>query len=296
MTTSEPQHLRMNTLASPPDRYAVIGYPVKHSFSPFIHGMFAKQTSQNLVYRLLEIAPEKLHADVTGFFAEGGKGLNVTLPHKQAIVSLCKSRTPRAELAGAVNTLLVQEGQLLGDNTDGVGLIADLTKNLKLELRGKLILLVGAGGAARGVLGPLLEQQPAAIHIVNRTADKAEALADEFKDKGELIGDGFDATQGEVYDLIINATSASLQGVAPPIAASTVKSKTVCYDMLYGNEDTPFTRWAKQHGAAAAELGWGMLVEQAAEAFFQWRGIRPDTEPVLKAVRSRMPLNDLLTA
>jgi shikimate dehydrogenase len=281
--------------ASSPDLYAVIGYPVKHSFSPFIHGMFAKQTAQNLLYRLLEIPAESLDDDVRRFFAEGGKGLNVTLPHKQAVASLCKSRTPRAELAGAVNTLIVQDGNLLGDNTDGVGLIADLNRNLKLELRGKLILLVGAGGAARGVLGPLLEQKPAAIHVVNRTADKAQALADEFKGKGELIGDGFGATQGEVYDLIINATSASLQGVAPPIADSTVNSRTVCYDMLYGNEDTAFTKWARQHGAAAAELGWGMLVEQAAESFFQWRGVRPDTAPVLAAVRSRMPRNDLQT-
>jgi shikimate dehydrogenase len=282
----------MSTLVSP-DRYAVIGYPVKHSFSPFIHGMFAKQTNQNLTYRLLEIPADTLHADVNGFFAEGGKGLNVTLPHKQTVASLCRSLTPRAELAGAVNTLIVQDGHLLGDNTDGVGLIADLTKNFKLDLKGKLILLVGAGGAARGVLGPLLEQRPAAIHVVNRTAEKAQSLADEFKGKGELIGDGFDATQGEVYDVIINATAASLLGVVPPIAASTIKSKTFCYDMLYGNEDTSFTKWAKQHGAAAAELGWGMLVEQAAESFFQWRGVRPDTESVLKAVRSRMPQTDL---
>jgi shikimate dehydrogenase len=277
---------------SSPDRYAVIGFPVKHSFSPFIHGMFAKQTQQNLTYRLLEIAPENLQIEVPRFFSEGGKGLNVTLPHKQTVAALCKSQTPRAERAGAVNTLIVQDGNLLGDNTDGVGLIADLTHNLELELSGTLILLVGAGGAARGVLAPLLQQRPAAIHIVNRNADKAQALADEFKSLGELIGDGFGATDGEVYDLIINATAASLQGVAPPIASSTIGPNTVCYDMAYGNDDTAFTKWARKHKAAATEQGWGMLVEQAAESFFQWRGVRPDTKPVLKAVRSRIPKKD----
>lgn len=275
-------------VSGPPDRYAVVGFPVKHSFSPFIHGMFAKETGQNLTYRMLEIAPENLTRDVTQFFEEGGKGLNVTIPHKQAVAALCKSRSDRAARAGAVNTLCVKDGGLFGDNTDGVGLIADLTKNLKLDLKGKLILLVGAGGAARGVLGPLLQQSPAAIHVVNRSPEKAQALADEFKGEGELIGDGFGATEGEVYDLIVNATAASLQGESPPIANSTVSGKTVCYDMAYGNEDTAFTKWAKQHGAASAELGWGMLVEQAAEAFYIWRGIRPDTEPVLKAIRARM--------
>jgi shikimate dehydrogenase len=272
-----------------PDRYAVIGYPVKHSFSPFIHGMFAKQTNQNLTYRQLEIVPENLRDDVKAFFADGGKGLNVTIPHKQTVVELCKSCTSRADRARAVNTLSVQnDGELLGDNTDGAGLIADLTVNLELSLRDKRILLLGAGGAARGVLAPLLEQSPKLIHILNRDANKAQTLADEFKEMGELVGDGFDSTDGEAYDLIINATSASLQGTMPPIADSTLARKTVCYDMAYGKEDTPFTRWAKKRRAAAAELGWGMLVEQAAESFFLWRGVRPDTKPVLKAVRSRM--------
>ncbi|HYM35880.1 MAG TPA: shikimate dehydrogenase [Steroidobacteraceae bacterium] len=279
----------MSTTANYPDRYAVIGYPVKHSFSPFIHGMFAKQTKQNLVYRLMEVKPEDLEPEVVRFFIDHGKGLNVTIPHKQTAFALCKQRSPRAERAGAINTLLVQSGgDLFGDNTDGVGLVNDLTKNLKFSLNEKRILLLGAGGAARGVLSPLLEQKPKLIHILNRDAQKAQTLAEEFKDMGELVGDGFEATDGEPYDLIINATAASLQGVMPPVPTSAVARKTLCYDMAYGKEDTPFTRWAKQH-RASAELGWGMLVEQAAESFYLWRGVRPDTAPVLEAVRSPPP-------
>jgi shikimate dehydrogenase len=274
-----------------PDRYAVIGYPVKHSFSPFIHGMFAKQTKQNLTYRLLEIAPEQLADQVTDFFADGGKGLNVTIPHKQAVSPLCKYRTPRAEIAGAVNTLAVQpDDELLGDNTDGAGLVLDLLNNLKLKLRESRILLLGAGGAARGVLGPLLEQSPALLHVVNRDATRANALLAEFRRLGELRAGGFGDVQSEPYDLIINATAASLQGEVPPIAAAAVGRQTTCYDMAYSKEDTAFVKWAKEHGAGQAELGWGMLVEQAAEAFLLWRGVRPDTSPVLAAVRSPTPV------
>ena len=274
---------------SPPDRYAVIGFPVKHSLSPFIHGMFAKQTEQNMSYRMLEIAAQNLDEDVKKFFLTGGKGLNVTIPHKQAIVPLCKFRTSRVERARAANTLVLQDnGLVLGDNTDGVGLVADLRK-MGFELQGKRLLLLGAGGAARGALGPLLEQSPSLIHILNRDAVKAQSLADEFNDLGELAGDGFDAADGTAYDLIINATAASLQGKMPPIASTTVGRHTLCYDMAYGKEDTPFTSWAKEHRAAAAELGWGMLVEQAAESFYLWRGVRPDTAPVLKAVKSPTP-------
>jgi shikimate dehydrogenase len=277
--------------ATTPDRYAVVGYPVKHSFSPFIHGMFAKQTKQNLTYRLFEVAPQELEVEVVKFFIDHGKGLNVTIPHKQAVVALCKFRTPRAEIAGAINTIAVQEnGELLGDNTDGAGLIADLTKNLQLTLKDKRILLVGAGGAARGVMGPLLEQAPALLHIANRDANKADVLAKEFERLGQVAASGFDGIAEESFDLVINATAASLQGAVPPIPVSAVGSQTVCYDMAYGKEDTAFVRWAKEHGAARAELGWGMLVEQAAESFYLWRGVRPDTSPVLQAVRSPIPV------
>jgi shikimate dehydrogenase len=276
---------------STPDRYAVIGYPVKHSFSPFIHGLFAKQTKQSLTYRLQEVAPENLEEDVVKFFIDHGKGLNVTLPHKQAVMALCKFRTPRAEIAGAVNTIAVQEnGELLGDNTDGVGLITDLLKNLQLVLKDSRILLVGAGGAARGVMGPLLEQAPNLLHIANRDATKADALVTEFGRLGQMSASGFDNIGDEPFDLIINATAASLQGAIPPIPLSAIGSHSVCYDMAYGKEDTPFVRWAHEHGAARAELGWGMLVEQAAESFHLWRGVRPDTASVLTAVRSPIPI------
>jgi shikimate dehydrogenase len=239
---------------------------------------------------LQEIAPENLEEEVIKFFVDHGKGLNVTIPHKQAVVALCKFRTPRAEIAGAINTIAVQEGgELLGDNTDGAGLIADLTKNLQLELKNKRILLVGAGGAARGVLGPLLEQAPALLHVVNRDADKAATLAKEFARLGEISAGAFDSAS-DAYDLIINATAASLQGAVPPIPPAAIGPSALCYDMAYGKEDTSFVRWAKENGAARAELGWGMLVEQAAESFHLWRGVRPDTSPVLQAVRSPIPI------
>jgi len=281
----------MTDAAAAPDHYAVIGYPVTHSYSPFIHGMFAKQTKQNLVYRKLEVPPEELTNMVGRFFFgdEQGKGLNVTIPHKQAVVNLCKYRTPRAELAGAVNTLVLQEsGDLLGDNTDGVGLVTDLTKNVGFGFKEARILLLGAGGAARGVIAPLLSQAPEVLHIANRDANKASALAEEFKALGSISGGGYDSIAGE-YHLIVNATAASLQGAVPPIPPKSVIADTVCYDMAYSKEDTAFTAWAKENRAGRAELGWGMLVEQAAESFFLWRGVRPDTAPVLKAVRSPAP-------
>jgi shikimate dehydrogenase len=271
-----------------PDRYAVIGFPVKHSWSPFIHGLFAKQTNQSLTYSRLEIAPENLERDVGEFFASGGKGLNVTVPHKQAVALLTRFRTPRAEIAGAVNTIAAQEEGLLGDNTDGAGLIADLSRNLSLNVANTRILLLGAGGAARGVLGPLLGAAPESIEIANRDGNRATQLAHEFRLLGEIKGCGFDAisTTG-TFDLILNATSASLQDTIPPIPPSVIGPTTLCYDMAYGKGDTSFTRWAKSAGAGRAETGWGMLVEQAAEAFYLWRGVKPDTKPVLEAVKSQ---------
>jgi shikimate dehydrogenase len=270
------------------DRYAVIGFPVTHSWSPFIHGLFAKQTNQSLTYSRLEIAPENLERDVGEFFASGGKCLNVTVPHKQAVALLTRFRTPRAEIAGAVNTIAAQEEGLLGDNTDGAGLIADLSRNLSLNVANTRILLLGAGGAARGVLGPLLGAAPESIEIANRDGNRATQLAHEFRLLGEIKGCGFDAisTTG-TFDLILNATSASLQDTIPPIPPSVIGPTTLCYDMAYGKGDTSFTRWAKSAGAGRAETGWGMLVEQAAEAFYLWRGVKPDTKPVLEAVKSQ---------
>lgn len=272
------------------DRYGVVGYPVKHSRSPFIHGMFAKQTGQQLSYQLLEVAPAQLASEVENFFASGGKGLNITVPHKQAVVTLVKYNTPRAEFAGAINTILVMEdGALMGDNTDGVGLLNDLHNNLKFELKDKRILLLGAGGAARGVLAPMLQQHPHEIVIANRNVERATELAKEFQSLGDLSGVSFADVVAEPFDLIINATSASLQGEMPQLPAAVVGEHTLCYDMAYGKEDTVFTQWAKQQGAARAVQGWGMLVEQAAEAFFLWRGVRPDTTPVLVALQNPPP-------
>ncbi|HMN45199.1 MAG TPA: shikimate dehydrogenase [Povalibacter sp.] len=276
-------------MSSPtPDRYAVIGFPIRHSWSPFIHGLFAKQTNQSLTYSRLEVAPENLERDVNEFFESGGKGLNVTVPHKQAVALLARFRTPRAEIAGAVNTLAMQEEGLLGDNTDGAGLLTDLTHNLSLNVENARILLLGAGGAARGVLGPLLGAAPEYIEIANRNGDRATQLAHEFRLLGEVKGCGFDAisTTG-TFDLILNATSASLQDTIPPIPPAVIGPTTLCYDMAYGKGDTAFTRWAKNAGAGRAETGWGMLVEQAAESFYLWRGVKPETKPVLEAVKSQ---------
>jgi len=209
------------------DRYAVVGFPVQHSWSPFIHGMFAKQTGQDMQYRLLEAPPDQLTQAVMVFFAEGGKGLNVTVPHKQAVVALVTHRTPRAEIAGAVNTIAHHGGELLGDNTDGVGLITDLTHNLHFALTDARILLIGAGGAARGVLGPLLEKAPNLVQIVNRDGNRAEALAQEFSKLGEVHGGNFAAAGNAPCDLVINATSAGLQGKVPPVPAVVLSPQTL---------------------------------------------------------------------
>jgi shikimate dehydrogenase len=271
-----------------PDRYAVIGFPIAHSWSPFIHGLFAKQTQQNLTYTRLELTPENLQAGVDAFFASGGKGLNVTLPHKQAACLLTRFRTPRAEIAGAVNTIAAQAEGLLGDNTDGAGLVTDLTQNLHLDLKNARILLLGAGGAARGVLGPLLGASPEYMEIANRDAEKATALAGEFATLGDVHGCGFDAISTDTtFDLVLNATSASLQDTIPPVPPTAIGPTTLCYDMAYGRGDTAFTRWSRDAGAGRAETGWGMLVEQAAESFYLWRGVKPQTAPVLTAVKSQ---------
>lgn len=269
------------------DRYAVVGYPVRHSWSPFIHGLFAKQTGQSLTYTRMEIAPEHLQAEVAAFFESGGKGLNITVPHKQAACLLTRYRTPRAEIAGAVNTIAAQETGLLGDNTDGAGLVTDVTRNLSLALDNTRILLLGAGGAARGVLGPLLAESPEYLEIANRDGNRAAQLAKEFAPLGDIAGCGFDAiSTGKTFDLILNATSASLQDSVPPIPPSVIGPTTLCYDMAYGKGDTAFTRWARSVGAGRAETGWGMLVEQAAESFYLWRGVKPQTKAVLEAVKN----------
>jgi shikimate dehydrogenase len=274
-----------NPGAESPDQYGVAGHPIAHSWSPFIHGLFAKATAQNLVYRLFDIAPEDFRREALRLFTGGLRGLNVTLPHKQAAAELVNELTPRAERAGAVNTIaFFDDTSLLGDNTDGLGLTVDLEQNLKLNLTDKRILILGAGGAVRGVLGPLLERELRELVIANRTPERAAKLAEEFSDMGEIWGCGFADLVGTGYDLIINATSAGLQGQMPALPDEIVGSETVCYDMAYGRGSTPFTQWASARRARRTVKGWGMLVEQAAESFLLWRGIRPDTQPVLQAL------------
>jgi shikimate dehydrogenase len=269
------------------DQYALFGFPVHHSWSPFIHGMFARQTGQDMAYRLHESPPERFRSDVLEFFSSGGRGINVTLPHKRAAADLVNELTPRAQLADAVNTIVQREERLIGDNTDGAGLLADLTRNLGLVFDSPRILLLGAGGAARGALEPLLSLRPRLLVVANRTAERAQALAAEFAELGPVSGCEFGRLEHHGFDLIVNATSASLRGEVPLIPIGVVESTTVCYDMAYGVGDTPFVAWAQRLGAGRAEQGWGMLVEQAAEAFELWRGLRPDTRPVLEALKAR---------
>ncbi len=268
-----------------PDQYGVAGHPVSHSWSPFIHGMFAKATAQDLVYRLFDITPENFRREALRLFAGGLRGLNITLPHKQAAAELVNELTPRAERAQAVNTIaFFEDTSLLGDNTDGLGLTADLERNLKIMLTDKRVLILGAGGAVRGVLQPLMERELHSVTIANRTVERARKLAAEFADLGPIQACGFNEVKGPPFDLIINATSASLQGEMPQMPAGLVGEETVCYDMAYGRGHTPFTLWARSQNAARTTKGWGMLVEQAAESFLLWRGIRPDTKPVLEAL------------
>ena len=270
------------------DQYVVFGNPIGHSKSPLIHRLFADQTGQQLEYDTLLAPLDDFTSCALGFFKQG-LGANVTVPFKEEAFRLVDSLTPRAQRAGAVNTLSkLADGSLQGDNTDGAGLVRDLTVNAGVELAGKRILLLGAGGAVRGVLEPLLAHNPASLVVANRTVEKAEQLAREFADLGPVAASGFSWLK-EPVDLIINATSASLAGELPPIDPSLIEpGHTVCYDMMYGKEPTPFCQWASEHGAAKVLDGLGMLVEQAAEAFFIWRGVRPDSAPVLAELRRQL--------
>ena len=263
-----------------------MGYPVSHSRSPVIHRLFALQTGQDIQYELLQVAPEKLEQAVRQFQATGGKGLNITVPHKRAVCRLCDHLSERASTAGAANTLIFKGGEIHGDNTDGIGLLRDLAVNLGVNLEGSNILILGAGGATRGIVGPLLEMQPRALVIANRTIDKAEALVERFAGSGPISACRFNIVPvSDPFDLIINATSAGIHGETPPYPEAAVSAHSFCYDLSYGLKPTPFSLWAKKHGAARSVMGWGMLVEQAAESFNLWRGVRPDTAPVLKQMK-----------
>ncbi len=265
------------------DRYGVMGYPISHSRSPVIHRLFAIQTGEQIQYELLQVAPGKLEMAVRQFQRTGGKGLNITVPHKAEVAKLCDHLSERASTAGAVNTLSFRDGEIYGDNTDGFGLLRDLVVNLGLSLEDANILVLGAGGATRGIIGPLLEMQPESLRIANRTLGKAQALVEQFALAGPVSACRFNVVPvTEPYDLIINATSAGLQGDSPPYPGAAVSEQTVCYDLSYGLKPTPFSIWAREQGAQRSLMGWGMLVEQAAESFRIWRGVRPDTAPVLK--------------
>lgn len=269
------------------DRYGVMGYPVSHSRSPVIHRLFAIQTKQNIQYELLQVAPEKLEAAVRQFGRTGGKGLNITVPHKSEVVRLVDDMSERASNAGAVNTLVFRDNDIYGDNTDGVGFMHDLQLNQGVQLKDAKILILGAGGATRGIVGPLLEAEPDSIVIANRTFPKARSLADHFASQGPVDACRFqDVNSLPVYDLVINATSAGVKGEMPPYPEQAIHPNTICYDLSYGLTPTPFSLWAIEHGAAKSVMGWGMLVEQAAESFHIWRGVRPDTAPVLKQMKT----------
>jgi shikimate dehydrogenase len=266
------------------DRYGVMGYPVSHSRSPVIHRLFAAQTGEDIQYELLQVPPDKLETAIAQFGRTGGKGLNITVPHKSEVAKLVDEMSERASTAGAVNTIVFRDdGTLYGDNTDGVGLMQDLQVNHALNLKGRNILILGAGGATRGIISPLLEAEPGSLVIANRTFPKARSLADHFASQGPVNACRFEDVRSlPIYDLIINATSAGLKGETPPYPEEAIHPATFCYDLSYSSTPTPFSVWAARHGAARSVMGWGMLVEQAAESFYIWRGVRPDTAPVLK--------------
>jgi len=272
------------------DNYAVMGNPVSHSKSPLIHQAFASQTFQAIKYQAILVAVGKFEAAVMAFREAGGKGLNVTVPFKEDAWKLAARRSPRAEIAGAVNTLsFATDGVIVGDNTDGAGLIRDLEHH-SVAIADRHILILGAGGAVRGVLGPLLAHKPASVVIANRTLSRAEALVIEHKPYAGLSACTLEKLHGAGrFDLIINAISSGLQGELPPLPPTLISEQSCCYDMVYGDVEPVFVRWARQSGARLALDGLGMLVEQAAESFYIWRGVRPQTGPVIKMLRKSSP-------
>ncbi|UXH77729.1 shikimate dehydrogenase [Roseateles amylovorans] len=280
---------------SPIDLYVVAGNPVGHSRSPEIHAAFAKQTGQSLHYDRLLCPLDGFEASLRAFVAGGGRGCNITVPFKFEAFRLAARHTPRALLAGAVNTMRFDEGAWLGDNTDGAGLVADIERNANRPLRDRRVLLIGAGGASAGVLGSLIVGRPAEVRVVNRSADKAIALIDTHRDWAaqhgvRLSAAGLDEV-GDAHDVVINGTSASLSGAGvplPPRDAPVLARGGIAVDMMYGPAAAAFLDWARAQAGDGGEMrdGLGMLVEQAAEAFFLWRGVRPDSARVLANLRA----------
>jgi shikimate dehydrogenase len=270
-----------------PDRYAVIGHPIAHSKSPDIHARFAAQTKQHLIYERLLAPLDGFTTAVQAFVQQGGRGANITVPFKLEAHALATRLTARAQAAGAVNTLTFEADGILGDNTDGVGLVADIVRNASRAVAGKKVLLLGAGGAARGVVLPLLSEHPAELVIANRTHARAVELARQFAAQyGNIRASDF-AALNERFDLVVNATSASLTADMPPVSAAVFDAGTLAYDMMYGKQPTVFMQFAAQHRAAVRD-GLGMLVEQAAESFYVWRGVRPDTAAVFAELRTAL--------
>lgn len=269
------------------DLYAVMGNPINHSKSPQIHSTFAEQTEQDLIYSAILVPLEKFKEEADRFF-HNGLGLNVTVPFKEDAWQYADTYSSRALRAGAVNTLIKKaDGSIHADNTDGVGMVRDITFNNGCVIKGKRVLVLGAGGAVRGILEPVLEEKPLEVILANRTVSKAQALASDFSDVGNITGCGYDQIEGQ-FDLIINGTSASLSGDLPPIPDSVIHQHTTCYDMMYGPEPTVFNQWAAGLNAGATIDGLGMLVEQAAESFKAWRGIRPESSPVIERIRASL--------
>ncbi len=267
-------------------RYAVIGYPVEHSLSPIIHKLFADQSGEKMTYELIDAAPAHFEEAVKHFKAAGGQGLNVTVPHKESAFRLSDETGPEGTRAGAVNTLsFLPDGRIRGDNTDGIGIIQDLTVNHNHSLTGMRILILGAGGATRGILGPLLDALPNELVVANRTIDRAHQLVKHVSDDSNtfLHACSFEELKGmDPFDLLINATSAGLKGEILPFPTDCAGPKSFCYDLSYSEKETPFLAWARQCSVKKTSSGWGMLVEQAAESFLIWKGFRPETGPALK--------------
>ncbi|WP_367155416.1 shikimate dehydrogenase [Methylomonas sp. HYX-M1] len=275
------------------DHYAVFGYPIGHSKSPRIHRLFAQQTGQDLEYAAVAVPADTFSASVSAFLAGGGKGLNCTIPLKELAWQRAEQLTERARLAKAVNTLALQtDGTLLGDNTDGFGLANDLTRNHQVKISGTRILVLGAGGATRGILSALFGLAPDSVLLINRTVEKADNLAQEFCHLGPIRSGGYaDLHNLSGFDLIINATASSLSNELPPLPDHVLRDGGVCYDLAYGNQPTAFVRWGQTHGAAKSVDGLGMLVEQAAEAFRLWRGLSPDTAAVINLLNRERNLH-----
>lgn len=270
------------------DNYCVMGNPVRHSKSPQIHAAFARQTGQNIHYQAILIEEGKFSGALAAFQEQGGKGLNITIPFKRAAWEIADNLSVAAKRAQAVNTLWFDKfGKCQGDTTDGTGLIRDLVENHDISLAGEEILILGAGGAVRGILDPVFDHKPERIVIANRTVARAEELADAFSDRGNITTCRYEELSGQQFHYVINGTAASLQGEVPPLPDDLLGKDAFCYDMMYASEDTVFIRWANSHGAARAYDGLGMLVEQAAESFYIWRGVRPETAPVLKMLRQQ---------